>query len=482
MEAVQLCGMGKKKQVYFNSLQIAFVQATQKIRVLIAGRGVGKSTLIAWIIYEMLRAMGATKDRLAGKIFFASTTLEQIKNSMMPPIKKKWAEFGLKEDVHYVVDKQPPAWYAKPYSEPEDYANSIVFWNGFTIMLLSTTRPGGKRGGSFDAGIVDEAAFMPGRFRSAFFPMIRDNLYKFETHWHHALILLSSRPRTPAGYWVNEFRDRAKAEPDKVLWMEGSAQLNKDVLGEEWFEDQKRLLGDDYGIEVDNIEVTHLPTGFYHNLDRSRHCYQLTPNEVDVRSMEVLEVSFDFGGKFNCCSVWQEHAHVERCLRQFYVKKGGKIEKLVDNLCAHYKRHGIKYIRVYGDPRGHDSDPGRASLYELIHQQFAKNGWVAEIKVEPGKRTTAHKARYSFMEVLLGGANPLLPAVMFNEAATSDLLKAMELCDVRDDYQKVKDAEKDPSFPQEHAPHLTDTVDYYLYEKHAWRLMRGANSRGGGVW
>ena len=467
-----------KKEVYFNSLQIRFVTAVQKIRVLLAGRGVGKSTLIAWVIYEMLRAMGANQKRKAAKIFFASTTLEQIKNSMLPPITKKWEEMGLMQDVHYVIDKSPPDWFDEPYSKPEDYSNSITFWNGFTIMLLSTTRPNGKRGGSYDAGIVDEAAFMHGRFRSAFFPMIRDNLYKFSTHWHHALILLSSRPRTTTGYWIYDLKNKAEAEPDKVLWMEGSAIENKEVLGEEWFDNQRQILGDDYEVEVENKEITHLPTGFYHNLDKDRHYYTPRPGEVDIRHDEILEVSFDFGGKFNCASVWQEHNNVERCVQQFYVKRGGKIEALVNGICKHYRTHGIRYVRVWGDPRGHDADPGRPSLYEIIQQQFQANEWAAEIRVLPGKRTTAHKARYEFMESLLGGSNLMLPQVLFNRSTCADLIKALEICDVRDDYQKVKEMEKDPNFPQEHAPHFTDTVDYYLYEKHAWRLMPGSSRAG----
>lgn len=474
--------MGTQKQIYFNPLQVRFVTAKQKVRVLIAGRGVGKSTLLAWVIYEMLRAMGATKDRLAAKIFFASTTLEQIKNSMLPPIRKKWSEMGLKEDVHYVVDKTPPEWFAKSYSPPEDYTNSITFWNGFTIMLLSTTRPTGKRGGSFDAGIVDEAAFMPGRFRSAFFPMIRDNLFRFETHWHHSLILLSSRPRKPEGYWIYEYKERQEQEPDKVLYMEASALENVEVLGKEWFDDQKRILGDDYEIEVENREITQLPTGFYHTFDRMRNTYILKRGETDVRTNELLDISFDFGGKFNCASVWQEHDNIEQCIRQFHVKRSGKISSLVADICNFYKSHQLKYVRIWGEPRGKDPDPERPDLYTIIQQRFEQSGWMVEVMVPAGYRTKKHKERYDFMATILTGENPNLPKVLFNQMNCPDLLIALERCDVMDDYQKNKSAEKDPNYPQEHAPHYTDTVDYYLYEKHAWKQAASRSARASGVW
>lgn len=93
--------MKKKRRVYFNPKQIGFVMAPQKIKTLIAGRGFGKSTLIALILFFMLRAMPRAK------IFFSSTTIEQIKNMTLPPVIAKLHEMGIIEDRHYVVGKDP---------------------------------------------------------------------------------------------------------------------------------------------------------------------------------------------------------------------------------------------------------------------------------------------------------------------------------------------------------------------------------------
>lgn len=479
--------MKAKIQSFFNEKQIEFVQARQKVRALIAGRGFGKSTLIAWLICEMLRVLVVrdSKGKIigAGKIFFASTTVEQIKNSMLPPIRDKWAEFGLKEDVHYVIGKRPPDWYKKPFSPPEKFDNCITFWNGFTIMLLSTAKPTGKRGGSYDAGIVDEAAFVKGSvFRSVFMPMIRGNLYRFQTHWHHALIVLSSRPRKTEGFWVYDLKKEAEKDPSKVLWMEASAFANRAVLGEDWFDDQRRTLGEEeYSIEIENKEQRQLPNGFYHTLDRRRNTYSLLPGNTDVRASELLEVSFDFGGKFTCASVWQEQDFVEKCLRQFFIKKG-QVTTLVDSICGHYKNHAYKYVRIWGEPRGQDPDPERPALYTIIQAAFERHGWMVEVKVQAGYKTKGHKERYEFMSIAHQGNNPLLPAIQYNAAAAPDLLIALENCDIKDDFQKDKSNEKDPNFPQEHAPHFTDGVDYYLFEKHGWRLADGSNHRPGGAW
>ncbi len=467
------------KEVYFNEAQIRFVTAPQKIRCWVGGRGVGKSSAVAWIFREMMAALPG------GRIFYASTTLEQIKLDILPEVRKKLSDFGLVEGVHYVDCKRPPEWFEKPLAPPEDFDNAITFYNGFYVHLKSTLKWRSKKGGSYDGGILDEGAETKGElYKKIFLPSIRGNRYKFSTHWHHTIIVLSNRPNPefPQGFWVYQFREMMEKDPEKCLYMESSALDNRDVLGEEWFEEQRLILGQEqFDVTILNKEQKRLPTGFYHNLKRETHCYTNPPGLTDVQHDHLLEVSFDFGGKFNCCSVWQEHLGVERCVHQFYVKHEGKITSLVRKICEHYKHHGLKYVRVWGEPRGKDPDPGRPDLYEIITQKFHEHGWTCEVRVKAGYRTKSHKSRYEFMATLLSGESTTLPKVLFNEEYCPDLLRALELCDVRDDYQKVKDMEKDPSYPQEHAPHFTDTVDYYLYEKHAWRLT-SANGRSGGVW
>lgn len=473
------------KPIYFNETAQKFVTATQRVRVLIAGRGFGKTTLLAWILYEMFRAFVARdatgKIIGAGKVFLASTTVEQIMNSLLPPIRAKWREFGLVEGRHYVVCQTPPDWFGKPFAAPESFANVITFWTGFSIVLLSTAKPDGKRGGSYDAGIVDEAAFVKGSVvKSSFLPMVRGNLYRFSTHWHHAKIILSSMPREPKGFWVYEYEAMAEKDPGKVLYMESSATANRAVLGEDWFEDQRAALGDEYAVEIENKRITNLPNGFYHTFDRARNVVY-NPAWNAYRRDELLEVSFDFGGKFSCATVWQEHGFVEHCLRQFYVKRG-KVSAVVAALCNHYQGHAMKYARIYGEPRGKDPDPERPDLYTIIQQEFEARGWVVEVVVKPGYKSKGHKERFEFMSILLAHEDAHLPRVQLDGIHCPDVVKAIEGCDIRPDHSKDKRVETDPNYPQEHAPHFTDTVDYYLFEKHAWRRSEGSGHRASGVW
>lgn len=464
-----------KKRVFFNSKQIQFVLAKQQIKTLVAGRGFGKSTAIALIIYFMLKYLPG------GKVFFSSTTIEQIKNMTLPPVLEKLAKMGIHEDKHFVVGKNPwndakTAWFKRPISPPKKYDNVITFWNGFTVVMLSAAKPNSQRGGSYDAGIVDEAAFVKRSFwEKVLLKMVRGNLYRFDTHMHHSIYILTSQPRTSDGLWVMEMEEKAAADPEQFLFMWASALDNKHVLGEQWFKTQKKTSTHlDYLIEVENVRLKKLPNGFYHKFDEKRHTY--TPQRdhfgrmLDVRTTDLLEASFDFSGKFNCASIWQEQDFTERCVRQFHVKDEGKIKAVVDNICDHFKGHEFKYIRLWGEPRGRDRNPIDEDIFTLIRQRFEQQGWTVELMVPQHRATKAHKERFEFMDTLFTEEDSRVPKVRINAVSAENVIVSIQSTDILADYSKNKAAEKDESFPQENAPHYGDTVDYYLYYKHAWRL------------
>lgn len=475
-----------RRRVYFNQKQIDFVMAPQKIKTVVAGRGWGKSTVISLMLLMMLKAMPRAK------VFFSSTTIEQIKNMTLPPVLAKLAEMGIVENRHFVVGKDPWGvnsrckWFKRPIAPVKKYDNVITFWNGLTVVMLSAAKPNSQRGGSYDAGIIDEAAFVKRAFwEKVLLKMVRGNLYKFDTALHHSIFILTSQPRTSEGMWVLAMEQMAATYPEQYLFVWASARDNQVVLGEDWFRTQKQTSSHlDYLVEVENVRLKKLPDGFYHRLDEDKHCYSPIQDSsgrmMDVRVQEMLEASFDFSGKFNCCSIWQEQDFVERCVRQFYVKDEKRIRGLVDDVCEHFKGHGFKYVRLWGEPRGRDRNPIESDdIFTIIRKRFEHHGWVAEVMVPERVATKSHKERFTFMEMVMDEDEPLLPKVRFNALACENILLSMQGTDINPDYSKNKAAEKDPAFPQENAPHFSDTVDYYLYYKHAWRLANDSSGRAG---
>lgn len=468
-------------QVYFNDEQIKFATATQKVRVWVGGRGSGKSAGIALIIRRMVEELPR------GKCMFASTTLEQIRNSTLPPVLTKLEELGFKEGIHYVNGKKPPEWFKKPWTAPTEYDNVLTFFNGFTLVFISSAKPTGKRGGSYDAAIIDEAAFVKAiTFKKVIVPMVRDNLYRYTSDLHHTIFLLTSQPTTGDGHFVMAFEKEMEVEPEKVLFLWTSANANRLVLGDEWFELMRSTMGyADYLAEVDNVRIRKLPKSFYHRFDRDRQGYKperdQAGNMLDVRTNELLEITWDFSGHFNCASVWQEQNGIEYCLRRFHTKHlQNKVIGVVDAIAEHFKHHKFRYIRLWGEPRGKDDNPySDDDLYAQIKKAFEKHGWIVEEKVPSGKVAARHKQRHFLFENIFNEVDPMYPRIRINLEAAEDVAIAIEKTGIKDDFKKDKSLEGDDNFPQEHAPHYTDGMDNYIDQKHGWKFTNDSNDRPG---
>lgn len=473
--------MSKKKPVYFHSKQIEFAQAPQRVKCAVAPRGWGKSTLIALIIYDWMRLMPR------GKVFLASTTYDQIENAILPVMREKWAEFGLKEDLHYVVGKKPPSRWHKPYKPPKKYDRVITFFNGFTIALLSAERMNARRGGSYDAGVVDEAAFVKfAAFRSVFSASIRGNLGRFPKSVHRSLIILTSRPRNHEQRWVYIFRELAKKKPESVLYMEGGGYDNIAALGKEWYDEQRDNMGEmEYLIEVLNQDVEELPNGFY-NKYRS-HTHEYTPTYdvrgkmTDIDRNALLEVSLDYGGWFSCFTVYQEHYELnqERLKRRYWIKTEN-IEQLVDDFCKDNEAHEFKYVRLWGEPRMWDKT-AKGKIATIVVNRFEVKGWSCDIMTPAGYKTELHKEQYQFMLKVLEHKDDSLPALLINKDACPDVISAIKMSDVLPDMGLDKSPEKKRDFPQEHATHQPQTINYYFIQKHGHKINDDTNLRPASV-
>ena len=142
----------------------------------------------------------------------------------------------------------------------------------------------------------------------------------------------------------------------------------------------------------------------------------------------------------------------------------------MDKICAHYTGHKFRLVRLWGEPRGHDKKPDSVStIYDQVVARFNKQGWKTEVRV-PAGQVKKHKERSFYMNDLLSEEGTTLPLVRFNDQTCKDMIIAMQITSVKDDFKKDKAREKDRSYPQEHAPHFTDAIDYYLMQKHGWRV------------
>lgn len=487
------------KKVYLNTKQLTFGAAKQPRRVWIGGRGSGKSVMI-----------GVSQRQKIGnlpraKFFFSSSTYTQLLTKTLPPITKIWNNFGLIEHIpgetngHYVVGKVPPKKWIKPYDAPRKYTNVITFINGYTIELLSMDRPEIARGGSYDGGEIDEAALVKREvLGQVLAPSIRGNTNVF-SHWsHQQLSMYTSMPWKSSGLYLLEYEDRARLEPNTYFYLESTAYDNVLILGQKSLDIMKAEMD----VNIFDIEIMNKRHGksslcFYAKFDDDHHIidtsYEYEEDDIFgitvkgesiVNKDMLIDMSFDFGGWFTGCTIYQEDirtGHSTEYMKDaMHVGETKGINDLIDAFCMKYAGHVYKHVRIWGEPRGHDKNATGYTYYEQLESRLRKHGWNVQIAVTSAVSEN-HENRYEFVNTILDESNPGLPKFRISETC-KDVVIALHNTEVTPDFKKNKKDERNHSFNQAHATHYTDTVDYYLMQKHGWKVhFNGMGSSGGMV-
>ncbi len=466
------------KKVYANAAQIKFLsfKMALSIAIFIGGRGVGKSFTCGLSIYEMVQMFPGAKS------YLMAATYSQLLTKTLPEIKEALRFLNLIENIHYVIGRQPPRNFQKSYKKPEKWQHTMTFLNGHIVEFLSGDRPDLNRGGGYIGGHIDEVAMIKQQtFRTVVLPAVRGWRIKyghqpmFEMHR-----FFTSMPWKPSGYWVLDYEKKAKENPKKFFFLETSAIENIALLGKEWFELRKAEMTPlEYAVEIENKRITKIPDGFYHKFDDEKHCYQAAYNydeiivtgEKDVDKNQAIDFSLDFSGKFQCgLAIQTTRKNKIKVLREFFVKGDEKIKELVRNFCKHYKNHPTKIVNVYGEPRGHDRQADGPSHYQSIAKYFKSHGWHCIIKATPAVAKN-HIERFNLISEILDEDNPNLPRLRVNENHCMNFIIAIQTTDINPDFTKNKAKEKDPNFPQEHAPHLPDCIDNYITQRFSYLLV-----------
>ncbi|MEM7297618.1 MAG: terminase family protein [Bacteroidota bacterium] len=475
--------------MYVNEKQDQFLKANQRIKVFQAGRGTGKTTVMADEVYDDYAAMPKAKNFLLGKTF------GQVYTKFLPELISRWEEYGLKEHTslsdpgHYVICKRPPDWYQKPYKIPKKFDNIVTFINGFSLELLSFDRPDLGRGGSYDGGYIDEAGLIDYTvFTQTILPLLRGNKHLFKHPRRFALRVFSSMPWKESGKWVvRQMRQLAKNEPSKYFFLQSSARDNIEVLGQEYFDDMKGLMDPlTYAVEIENEEISKIPNSFYIYLDESIHVldesYDYNYDDSKKWSVKLqkeidpdkeIDASFDFNSKFTSCSLWQDHCEELRAVGVQWVKYD-LIENLVDQICNTLSSHPTKHVRIFGGKDGHtvQKQINQYSMFERIQKRFNERGWNADVKANISTSDIGFKLRHSVVNNILKEEDPSLPRVRFCYVARQ-LYVSMSMAPVKDDFDKDKSSELDEDIAQEYATHLSDTFDNYIVPKCSSTVLNG---------
>lgn len=124
--------MGRKIEIELSDPQIEVVTSTKNFNLFLAGVGTGKSHCMGLVSGNFILQHPEARGLIA------ANTYSQLSGSTLDRIFKVWAEYyGWKQDIHYVVDRQPPKNFNIKGEKLKDYSNTISFYNGALIWTRS---------------------------------------------------------------------------------------------------------------------------------------------------------------------------------------------------------------------------------------------------------------------------------------------------------------------------------------------------------
>ncbi len=466
-----------KKEFYLNPIAQIYLKANQLIKVLIAGRGFGKSFINGISILMKVASLPRSKG------IFLGATYTQILTNTLVPMKAAWNWFGYDEGIDYVVGKRPPKHFKKPYHQPDRYENVITFWNGTTVILGSMDRPQLLRGGSNDWVIVDEALLIKKEdYDQIIVPSIRGTHPVFKNKSGHlSEEFTSSMPYGSRGTWLLEKELESKDPKMDTFFIKGTSWHNRVVLSDKVIKKWKRTLTPImYMIEVMSELVRQFGDVFYPSL-RDHHWESNTYNYnyIDKLGLEAekkekdsrwdkdcdphlpLIISHDWGA-FNCITIDQEDEknNKVRFINCMHVSHPEIIDDLAIKFVNYYEHHKKKIVHQFGDKSGNKKE---ANAKQTFFKQFAsilrKHGWRV-IQMKSGD--VAHLSRHEFISKMHKGSDDRLPTVVHNDNNCKSLRVALEHARMKND-KKDKSSENNDAIAQNHATHYTDAYDYRLY-------------------
>lgn len=476
----------KANVVFLSPKQKIFLKSPAKRKTLLAGRAFGKTyTLLVCVAY-------IAKLLPRAKFFLAGRTFKQLLDIVLTDSADAWGGLGwyeYDEKVNpfgnYVLFKEPPKDWPKPYKAPKSYNHCITFDSGFCLQLLSFEKPDTNRGHNFDGGLIDESAIFKSEWVSKILmaTLYRANSWRFKDNpLHNAFYDFTSNPWMQAGQWVFKTEELMKENPDKYLFLEGTAHDNP-TLSPEYIsnmeENTEPLV---FRVEVLNERLRKLPNCYYPSFDTERHCTSALfdydqnadgiwlPTFRDYDPNKALEVSLDFNNYICCGIICQEVPGKLKILDNVYVKQAKEDKTLAETLAIAihdaYPDQVKRHIIVYGDASASSKSAGsKIPMFNQVAAELRRLGWKVYMRVL--KANPEHKDRFALIERILAEGSSTLPRVRINQNTCKALIISMQNSPVLAEYKKDKSSEGKTSIQQEYATHLSDCFDYIVYYKYS---------------
>lgn len=304
---------------------------------------------------------------------------------------------------------------------------------------------------------------------------------------------------------------------------------NIDILGESYIRQMKRDLPSyTFAVSILNIKIQKSNDGFYSNLDMD-HVHGYIPDELDPLSFAnfrtqksegiiggqritnesyqpdlqelasrndcrmdadcktglPLYIALDYNANINTLVVGQvyERDGVEclNVINSFYVKNERKLRELIQDFSAYYapKRAMNRDITYFYDAtakQGASYATTDDRFYMAVIRELERQNWnVTAIDMGVPER---HDIKHRIINEALAGIS--FPSIRINQTQNEDLIIAMQLCEVKIDYNgfhkdksQEKQAESEDNLPLQRRTDFTDAFDSLYLGVRNFRMSQG---------
>ncbi len=486
-----------RKRISRNLMQLMVRQAKQPVKVVEGGRGVGKSTVLADEMIDVVHNMPRSTN------FLQAATYQQALTRTLPSTIQSLESLGYKKDLHFFCCRKPPTKWRWPeaYEPPLDYSRAIYWYNGSTYLLLS--QDVNSRGLNTASGMADEFALLdPVKFQAETLATVRGQKARFENcRRYRNQTYTSSIPRTQVGKFMYKYQEEALLHPEEIIYIRASAHINAANLPAAWFTDQKRIMSPyEYSIEIDNIRPRALKGGFYplfsdKDVQYGGHTYTAYNNDFlagivdkngynlldfqnldcrqdgDHRPNSPLDISLDYG-KFNCIVTGQETFDEFKYLSAFSVESPKLTEDLVNLWCDYYTFHFDKTVYYWYDQTATGRDGKSPRTYaEIVMDTLRDRGWV--VIPQYYGQAAAHVDKYNFWGIAMRNNHNALPRFSWNRDNCKYGIESMNNAEAKEGtngIEKVKSDERKEHLDQRYTTHISDAIDMLAYYKYSHLL------------
>ncbi|WP_020603116.1 terminase large subunit domain-containing protein [Spirosoma spitsbergense] len=486
-------------EVEVNEKQAIFLEAVYnsrfKIAAMIGGRGSGKSVTLSDFL------LLASDDLPRAKCGWGVPTIKKAKSKLTSGLKAGWKRHGITEyDFKtgagcFVLWREPPAHFERPFEAPDIWENCISFPNGFVIEFESFKMAAAEnRGANYDLYVIDEGLNFKKEWLKVVLPTLRANVGKFSSTFHQMLAVFSSPPWDLAGQWMYDIEALSKTEPGRYFFLEVKTRDNLAFLPDDYLDTlQKNLTKLEYEVEVEGKRLSKMPHNFYPSFQHHIHVIKEESDEYEARaawSGELLyntshriEASLDFNAHFTSATLWQSDYTEARLIDNLYCKEPGidadgvamtMAQTLATLIATEYVSHKTKQITLTGDRNGKNKSAGSTkSMFDQVAEILEASGW--HVSTQALNFNPPHIDKFKDLNNVFAERNTDLIRVRVDGIRCKATVISMDNSPLNTDYTKSKRSESS-KVDQELATHLSDTVDYYIL----WKLKGGRSLQGGG--